>query len=543
MNDTKLKLIDMFAGAGGLSTGFCQTNRFNVLAAVENKKDMQDTYKLNHESVDMYADILDINYSELINKYGSIDVVVGGPPCQGFSNANRQRNHIVNMNNQLTKTYINAIKTLNPKAFVLENVRTLASDSHMFFCTNSDYKEILELNIDIHEKKISIPLPLGFEKIVSSIIEGRNSLSRYLLSEKQYKEINAIYKHRNSEEKFQFVFNKKARVAEQILTDFSATSGEVHSPLSEILMKYSVELSDSIKSSEIDRSALANFVESQRLLSKINELYSKDVSIRDFYVAEENLVIVLSGYGVLDYIKKKLSNEYYIVDGVLNAANYGAPQTRRRFIIMGVRKEVSDGIMLPPPIKQLNEFNTVRMVLEDLEEIEPTTTMDSAVQTLSKSDFMKINSSPLNKYLRDSDEIFNHINTKSRPDSVKKFQQLRQGQNFHDLDETYKSNYSDPSRTQNSIYKRLEYDEPSGTVVNVRKSMWIHPVKDRAISIREAARLQTFPDSYVFMGTKDSQYQQVGNAVPPVLARSIAEAILLALGDEPDQYLRDEFNE
>lgn len=60
-------------------------------------------------------------------------------------------------------------------------------------------------------------------------------------------------------------------------------------------------------------------------------------------------------------------------------------------------------------------------------------------------------------------------------------------------------------------------------MVNVRKSMWIHPVLHRALSIREAARLQTFPDSFVFCGPKDSQYQQVGNAVPPMLAKAIAE--------------------
>ena len=61
--------------------------------------------------------------------------------------------------------------------------------------------------------------------------------------------------------------------------------------------------------------------------------------------------------------------------------------------------------------------------------------------------------------------------------------------------------------------------------MNVRKSMWIHPVLDRAISVREAARLQTFPDSFVFCGSKDKQYQQVGNAVPPIMAKAIAERL------------------
>lgn len=59
----------------------------------------------------------------------------------------------------------------------------------------------------------------------------------------------------------------------------------------------------------------------------------------------------------------------------------------------------------------------------------------------------------------------------------------------------------------------------------LRKSMWIHPTQDRAISVREAARLQTFPDSFVFCGSKDKQYQQVGNAVPPIMAKSIAEKL------------------
>ena len=55
--------------------------------------------------------------------------------------------------------------------------------------------------------------------------------------------------------------------------------------------------------------------------------------------------------------------------------------------------------------------------------------------------------------------------------------------------------------------------------------MWIHPSKDRALSVREAARLQTFPDSFIFCGSKDSQYQQVGNAVPPIMAKAIAQKL------------------
>ena len=67
-------------------------------------------------------------------------------------------------------------------------------------------------------------------------------------------------------------------------------------------------------------------------------------------------------------------------------------------------------------------------------------------------------------------------------------------------------------------------------------SMWIHPEHNRAVSIREAARLQTFPDSFRFEGTKDSQYQQVGNAVPPILAEAIAEKLAELLDNSNCNY-------
>ncbi len=126
--------------------------------------------------------------------------------------------------------------------------------------------------------------------------------------------------------------------------------------------------------------------------------------------------------------------------------------------------------------------------------------------------------------------MHNHIITKTRDIAMQRFKAIKPGENFHSLNVALKENtYTDTSRTQNTIYQRLRYNAPSGTVVNVRKSMWIHPVKDRAVSIREAARLQTFPDSFIFVGTKDSQYQQVGNAVPPMLAEAIANQLVKLL--------------
>ena len=171
-----------------------------------------------------------------------------------------------------------------------------------------------------------------------------------------------------------------------------------------------------------------------------------------------------------------------------------------------------------------DQYRTVEDAIKDLEEIRPV--YDRAADENGIALPKDAHLSPLAEELRDSRILKNHIITRSTEVAIERFRALEEGQNFHALSAYLKENtYTDVKRTQNTIYLRLKYNEPSGTVVNVRKSMWIHPKIDRAISVREAARLQTFPDSFVFYGTKDKQYQQVGNAVPPIMARAIAEKI------------------
>ena len=134
----KYSVIDLFAGAGGLSLGFMQTNKYNIKVAFENNPDMQATYRVNHPNVEVLGDVCKADYKEIQKKYGTIDVVIGGPPCQGFSNANRQKNHAISRNNMLIKQYLRAILELKPKAFVMENVKTIASNKHSFCITHAD---------------------------------------------------------------------------------------------------------------------------------------------------------------------------------------------------------------------------------------------------------------------------------------------------------------------------------------------------------------------------------------------------------------------
>ena len=190
-----------------------------------------------------------------------------------------------------------------------------------------------------------------------------------------------------------------------------------------------------------------------------------------------------------------------------------------RFVIMGIKSSISSIPAFPKPKYEEDEYRTVRDAIYDIEDVEPVINLEDDVGIVLNEKKVE----GLAQKLRNSKKLFNHIVTDTTDTAMERFKAIGQGQNFHSLADALKSNtYTDPKRTQNTIYTRLKYDEPCGTVVNVRKSMWIHPTKDRALSVREAARLQTFPDSFIFCGSKDQQYQQVGNAVPPIMARAIA---------------------
>ena len=100
-------VIDLFSGAGGLSQGFKQAG-FDIKAAFEKSASAKATYSKNFPGVAIYDDVINADYHALQEKYGAIDVVIGGPPCQGFSNANRQHNQAISLNNKLVKEYVRA---------------------------------------------------------------------------------------------------------------------------------------------------------------------------------------------------------------------------------------------------------------------------------------------------------------------------------------------------------------------------------------------------------------------------------------------------
>ena len=523
-------VIDLFAGAGGLSLGFMQTQKYSIKVAFENNPNMQETYKRNHTGVDVRGDVCTADYNEIQQKYGPIDVVIGGPPCQGFSNANRQKNHAISQNNMLVKQYIRAIRELQPKAFVMENVSMLRSDVHRFYLDEADAKLVGQYDIPMTSTKLILLEKEYMFDGAAEIVRDRSKISKYLWPEEEYAALNVIYKAAKNPKKLITALEKHKRVllsiAELKLSEkidgYIGQSNE--RAFSAIKSYYQGEYT-----LELLQNTIAPSIMIQRMLSKALEIFDNHLVVTA-YSAEGALSAEIKSYAVFDYLKAILGaepNNYVINADVLCAADYGAPQKRKRFVVMGIKKALIDKVDLPKGSFNEKTYRTVRDAISDLETVAPVTELsDDIGMILPEVDEI----SDLGKQLRDADCLHNHIITKTRETAMERFKVLKQGQNFHSLDASLKNNtYTDVSRTQNTIYLRLDYDQPCGTVVNVRKSMWVHPVLDRAVSIREAARLQTFPDSFVFCGTKDRQYQQVGNAVPPIMAKAIAKKLAAQL--------------
>lgn len=526
----KYSVVDLFAGAGGLSLGFLQTGRFDIKVAFENNPDMQATYKKNHPGVEVLGDVCQADYSAMKDKYGDIDVVIGGPPCQGFSNANRQKNHAVSMNNMLVKQYIRAILELNPKAFVMENVSMLKSDVHRFYMTRSDIDCVRKYKISTKETRLLLLEKKYLFEGAADIVSSPFRIASYLWPEEHYQLLNVIYKATKNIKKLKKALVKHQsallRIADKHISDSSdyilSHDSVAFSAVKEYFLTDIADENDYF--AQTLRESIECSVMIQRMLGKAQEIFANDIIVED-YSETDDLTAAIRSFAVYDYLTSILQSEdngYVIDHKVLCAADYGAPQKRNRFVVMGVKKELASKIALPSPEMDEDEYKTVRDAIEDIEDVEPVTEVSDDIGiVLNEKDVDGLAGS-----LRDSERLYNHVITKTTATAMERFKAIKQGENFHSLDDALKTNtYTDVSRTQNTIYLRLNYDEPSGTVVNVRKSMWIHPVKNRAVSIREAARLQTFPDSFIFCGTKDKQYQQVGNAVPPIMAKAIANKL------------------
>ena len=217
------------------------------------------------------------------------------------------------------------------------------------------------------------------------------------------------------------------------------------------------------------------------------------------------------GKQVLGELSMRASAAGYVVRAlVLDAAEYGVPQHRKRMFIVGERDTVEPTFRFPKPTHSEANFVTVRGAIADL----PKPSRDAASGTIA-----------------------NH-----EPDNISELNRRRiafvpQGGGRDYIPEELRLPCHKASSDEighRNVYGRLHWDKPAGTITtkcnSFTRGMFAHPEENRNISMREAARLQSFPDTFVFTGDKVAVAHQIGNAVPPVLSETIGRSLFVALG-------------
>ncbi len=262
-----------------------------------------------------------------------------------------------------------------------------------------------------------------------------------------------------------------------------------------------------------------------------NKLLMKYVSFVKYFQPKaflmENVPGIRSYYGV-NVLEKVMSSfekaGFNTTCAEVNAHDFGIPQKRKRIIVVGVRKDLDKEFSFP----QTNGLHGARKF--------PMVTLRDAILDLpiirdGNKVLIKpynVNQNDLSPYARlmrkgaDQQYVFDHICTEHRDSDVEAFRLLGQGGTYRDLPSKYKRYRDD---TFSDKYQRLSWNEPSRCITaHLSKDCYshIHPTQARTITVREAARIQSFPDGYFFNGGMCSQFKQIGNAVPPLLIKAFA---------------------
>lgn len=396
----KFTILDLFSGAGGLSTGFEMTKKFKIVAAVDNWQPAIETFLYNHPNISsdrvIHDDIEKIfpnNANKIENhkwlKDGDIDIIIGGPPCQGLSLAGKRLNN--DPRNNLFKSFVSAIRLLKPKYFLMENVPGLLSMHN-----GKIHQAILEAFKKSNYTVQNLPFT-----ILKSECYGVPQIRRRL-----------------------FYLGVRDDIS-QLCTNWPPPITHKEFSLTEIK-----------KRNEIEKKQIL-----MELIDQEDSLLKEPICVKD---AISDLPKLKSGDGadLMEYPKRKILSEYQI--------------------------------------SMRNWENCPRR-----------------------------DEKPM---------VFNHEPPNHTLEMIKKIEKAEQGKSVD-------PNYSDS--------KKWHPDYPGFTVKALgagggstnRRAFHYDKNQPRGSTIRENARIQSFPDWYRFIGSKTDQMSLVGNAVPPLLAYRIAMSI------------------
>lgn len=409
-----MKIVDLFSGAGGLTFGFyyrltngefCKTDN-EFIFANENSPAAAQAFKKNFPDINMQdIDIRDLTKDKIERLIGnnSVDLIVGGPPCQSFSTVGQRRFDDKAM---LYKEYLRILKIVRPKMFLFENVKGLLSMREVFYEKDENGEiKYTEEEAKQHGKKFIKKKP---------IIRGYGDLIIERIK-KQFAEID---------------------------TDFG----------------------------------------------------------------------------------------YEIHYKILNAVDFGVPQYRERVFIIGTRKDLNLTWDWKFEVNKSNKIS-VEEAISDLPVVRENETKIEYIE-LPQNDYQLL-------MRKNSDSITQHYCGQYGDKIRTVIKNVRQGQGKNDFNALV-DNGTIPEKYRltsgyNNTYGRLVADQPSTTITNNLCTpsglRCIHYNQDRALTPREGARIQSFPDWFEFYGTRTDVTKQIGNAVPPLLAMGIARKLEQVIGE------------
>ena len=258
------------------------------------------------------------------------------------------------------------------------------------------------------------------------------------------------------------------------------------------------------------------------------------------------LVENVSGFKIVESHVNNLLDElgYTHSSFVLLAQDFGVPQNRKRMFILGIKKEMFQSPESKTKLfkeilfsHRTSEQTTLRDAISDLPPLEASRIRNKTDHENKSSGFaiapqVAVNSSQYVKKINQTGKsilTFNHKSRYNNDRDIEIFGLLKEGENSLAKSIQHIMPYANRNHIFKDKYYKLKYDEISKTITAHMRwdcNMYIHPSQARGLTAREAARVQSFPDDYVFTGTFQRLYQQIGNAVPPLLARAIGDALM-----------------
>lgn len=610
--------VDLFAGAGGFSEGFLQAEMnnkfFDFIAASDINENCELTHvvRYNHQ-LGLNAEFLKQDITEpdfldnLLQKIGDkkIDVVCGGPPCQSFSLAGKRKKF--DKKDDLFSHYLEVIKVLQPKYFVMENVKGILTKEKgkikdlIIQEINSivDIKEIPVLVSFIRKMKSEtnsfllecIVRRVEIEKLRDADIEtGREEFVRYVDSRfKQLTPKIADYKTSKTDSRINTIrhgFNILARSKEweKLKRDIIREKDYCNVDGDAFVDQFTSFLT------HISSESIIEQIEKAFNELKVPVDYKKDcndiITALKIYTASFDEVVEtlqnISSEAEQEGLKDILDSiRLYKIEKpfVANASNYGVPQNRERVLFIGCRKDQKFISEIPATVKP-EEKVTVFEALHDLDFIgnnqeahhyelvdisqQFNGTAKKMKSLLKKRTIEGKESSKTGKTFAEwskNGRLIERYKSHSKPIYVRNFEGLLKGEKYFDILNNHKTSNQNENVVnrlkiilKNGDYKKaqceleecglssnkrnynvLKPDEQSSTIMTIPDD-YIHYNSPRALTVREMARLQSFDDSFVFQGKRSTggnnrksevpQYTLVGNAVPPLLARAVANEIL-----------------